>query len=122
MMIYNGLNRFGLLLYFSCQRTEKHRAASFQDDLAAPSEWEPEVMRDAGRTAKTCRSDCGLPHECGRMIALNLCPVANRDLEAAATDAPFRARDHWLWPIISMTALLVALVASADDLLHHMTP
>ncbi|GBQ27960.1 hypothetical protein HLH34_00695 [Gluconacetobacter azotocaptans] len=54
------------------------------------------------------------------MVALNLCPLANPDVEGA--NVPFRTRDHWLWPIISMTALLVALVASADDLLHHMTP
>lgn len=72
------------------------------------------------RSSDCDKSDRGIPPDCARMIALNLCPVENPDLQVV--DARSRTWDHWLWPVISMTALLIALVASADDLLHHMTP
>ncbi|MBB2200472.1 hypothetical protein [Gluconacetobacter tumulisoli] len=55
---------------------------------------------------------------CAHRSAFGLCPLQDKPQDALV----FRGQDQWLWPVVSLLSVLVALITLADDVLSHLTP
>ncbi|WP_323991134.1 hypothetical protein [Nguyenibacter sp. L1] len=85
-------------------------------------------MLKADRFVPSDRTACAAAPGCAPVDTFHACPLGlepedvSRMSGSPVGQAEPRSRLEWLAPVVSLLSLLTAVIALADDMLHHMVP